>query len=180
MLNETLRGVRQSSGGTTFVTVALCIVALPESRGGSCWGSFALGDRYKVGHVQGIWMALAQYAHEGTLYPPLSDGVRFGGTRYMPLPIVLNAAASRATGEYLMSGKAVAMLLFVALLILVFVVLRQLCCPGVPAFALAGLLSATNTGVLVGCSVGGDVLPVVFQICSLVTASPCGGKRLDG
>ena len=33
-----------------------------------------VGDRYKVGHVQGHWMALARYANEGTLYPPLIDG----------------------------------------------------------------------------------------------------------
>ena len=127
-----------------------------------------LGDRYKVGHVQGHWMALARYAHDGTLYPPLSDGVRFGGTRHMPLPILLNAAASRVTNEYLSSGKAVAMLLFTALLILVFVVLRQLHCPRSLVVALTGLLPSTNTGVLVGCSVGGDVLPAVFQVASLL------------
>ncbi len=139
-----------------------------------------LGDRYRVGHVQGIWMALAQYAHEGTLYPPLFDGVRFGGTRYMPLPIVLNAAASRATGEYLSSGKAAAMLLFVVLLVLVFSVLRQLRCPRSQAVALTGLLSATNTGVLVGCSVGGDVLPAVFQIASLLAVTTAVRRDATG
>ena len=103
-----------------------------------------LGDRYKVGHVQGHWMALARYANEGTLYPPLSDGVRFGGTRHMPLPILANAAAARLTGEYLMSGKAVAVVLFAALLVLVFVVLRQMRCPWPLAVALTGLLPATT------------------------------------
>jgi hypothetical protein len=128
-----------------------------------------LGDRYKIGHVQGHWMALAKYAHDGTLYPPLSDGVRFGGTRHMPLPILLNAAASGVTGEYLRSGKAVAMLLFTALLLLLFLALRQVHCPRSLGIALAGLLPSTNTGVLVGCSVGGDVLPAVFQVASLLT-----------
>ena len=165
-----------------MINAALVAVAVTSMAAWLVLGLSHLGDRYKVGHVQGIWMALAQYAHEGTLYPPLSDGVRFGGTRYMPLPIVLNAAASRATGEYLMSGKAVAMLLFIALLILVFVALRQLCCPRSHAFALAGLLAATNTGVLVGCSVGGDVLPLVFQICSLSGRyhGRAAARRLDG
>jgi hypothetical protein len=154
-----------------IIKAALLVVGLTAMVAWFVLGLSHLGDRYRVGHVQGIWMALAGYAHEGTLYPPLFDGVRFGGTRYMPLPIVLNAAASRATGEYLMSGKAVAMLLFVALLVLVWGVLRQLHCPPSHVVALIGLLPATNTGVLVGCSVGGDVLPAVFQIGSLLAVT---------
>jgi hypothetical protein len=154
-----------------IIKAALVVVGVTGMAAWLVLGLSHLGDRYKVGHVQGIWMALARYAHEGTLYPPLFDGVRFGGTRYMPLPIVLNAAASRWTGEYLMSGKAVGMLLFVALLVLVLGVHRQLRCPPSHAVALSGLLPATNTGVLVGCSVGGDVLPAVFQIGSLLAVT---------
>ena len=86
-------------GTVAIINAALVAVAVTSTAAWLALGLSHLGDRYKVGHVQGIWMALAQYAHEGTLYPPLSDGVRFGGTRYMPLPIVLNAAASRAKLE---------------------------------------------------------------------------------
>jgi hypothetical protein len=158
-------------GTVAILKSALVAVTVTSMAAWLVLGLWHLADRYKVGHVQGHWMALARYAHEGTLYPPLSDGVRFGGTRYLPLPILLNAAASRATGEYLRSGKAVAMVLFVALLILVFVALRRLRCPRSHAFALTGLLPATNTGLLVGCSVGGDVLPAVFQISSLLAVT---------
>ena len=35
----------------------------------------------------------------------------------MPLPIIVNATAARLTGEYLVSGKAVAIALFAALLV---------------------------------------------------------------
>jgi hypothetical protein len=126
-------------------------------------------DRYRVGHVQGHWMALAQYAAHGTLYPPLSDGERFGGTRHMPLPIMVNAAASRLTGEYLRSGKRVAFVLFAILLGLLITTLRQIRCPWPLAIALTGLLPATNTGRLAGCAPGGDVLPVVLQIAALLT-----------
>ena len=69
----------------------MCIVGAAGIAGWLFLALVHIGDRYKVGHVQGIWMALAQYANEGTLYPPLSDGVRFGGTRHMPLPIIVNA-----------------------------------------------------------------------------------------
>jgi hypothetical protein len=127
-----------------------------------------LGDRYNVGHVQGAWMALARYANEGILYPPLYDGARYGGTRWMALPVLVNAAAARLTGELLTSGKAVAILLFAALLVLVFVVLRQLRCPWPMAVALTGLIPATEAGVLVGSTVGGDVLPVAAQLAALL------------
>src|SRR4029453_8063494 len=85
------------------------------------------------------------------------------------LPIVVNAAAARLTGEYLSSGKAVALVLFAALLTLVFNVLRQLHCPWPLAVAMTGLLPATNTGLGVGSTVGGDVLPVVLQVGALLT-----------
>jgi xanthosine utilization system XapX-like protein len=136
-----------------------------------------LGDRYKVGHVAGHWMALARYANEGTLYPPLSDGVRFGGTRHMPLAILLNAGAGRLTGEYLTAGKIVALILFATLLVLVFIVLRQLRCPWPVAVALVGLLPATNTGMLVGSTVGGDVLAVVLMLGALATITAATPRR---
>jgi len=139
-----------------------------------------IGDRYKVGHVQGHWMALARYANEGTLYPPLADGERFGGTRHLPLPIVVNAMASRLSGEYLVSGKGVAIALFAALLILVFIVLRQLRCPWPLAVALTGLLPATNSGLLVGSAVGGDVLSVVLQVGVLLIVTAALRRNRDG
>jgi hypothetical protein len=158
-------------GLATVLKAALVIVGAAGIAAWLALGLFHLGDRYRVGHAQGHWMALARYADEGRLYPPLFDGVRFGGTRYMPLPILVNAAASSLTGEYLRSGKAVAIVLFAALLVLVFVVLRQLRCPWPLAVGLTGLLPATNTGVLVGSTIGGDVLPAVFQIGALMAVT---------
>ena len=95
----------------------------------------------------------------------------------MPLPIIVNATAARLTGEYLVSGKAVAIALFAALLVLTFVVLRQMRCPAPFALALTGLLPATNTGVLVGSAMGGDVLSVVLQVGALVRRLLPSGAR---
>jgi hypothetical protein len=159
------------SGLATLLKVALVTVGVAGIAGWLVLGLFHIGDRYRVGHVQGHWMALARYANEGTLYPPLFDGVRFAGTRHMPLPILVNAGAGRLTGEYLRSGKAVAIVLFATLLVLVFVVLRQLRCPWPLAVALIGLLPATSTGALVGSTVGGDVLPVVLQVGALLAVT---------
>ena len=51
-------------------------------------------DDYRVTHVQGVWIAAAESARAGRLYPPLFDGEHYAGTRYMPLPILLNALAA--------------------------------------------------------------------------------------
>ena len=59
--------------GTTL-KVALVAVGAAGIAGWLVLALVHLGDRYNVGHVQGIWMALARYANEGTLYPPLIDG----------------------------------------------------------------------------------------------------------
>ena len=151
--------------------MALITVGAAGIAGWLALGLVHVGDRFRMGHVQGHWMALAQYANDGTLYPPLSDGARFGGTRHMPLPILANAGAARLTGEYLTSGKVVAIVLFAALLVLVSGVLRQMHCPWPLAIALTGLLPATNTGVLVGSTPGGDVLPVMLQVGALLVVT---------
>jgi hypothetical protein len=130
-----------------------------------------LQDRYGVLHVQGAWMGLAEYANEGIVYPPLFDGERYGGTRWMPIPIMLNATAARITGEYLVSGKLVGLVLTSGLLGLVFVTLRRLEAPKVLAAALTGTIVATDPGRIAGTTLGGDVLPVVVQVGALMAAT---------
>jgi hypothetical protein len=130
-----------------------------------------LNDRYLVSHVQGAWMGLAEYANEGTLYPPLYDGERYGGTRWMPLPILLNAAAARITGEFLVSGKLVALAMMAVLLVLVFRALRGAACPVPLSLALTATILATDQGRNAGVAFGGDVLPVVLQLGALLAAT---------
>ena len=84
---------------TLIVTAALVFVA---------WLFLAaahIDDRYQLDHVSGARMALAQSFDRGTLYPELYDGRTYGGTRFMPLPIVLHGLTARMTGEYLVAGK---------------------------------------------------------------------------
>ena len=73
-------------------------------------------DRYRLDHVSGVRMALAQYFDRGTLYPPLYDGQFYGGTRFMPIPIVLHGSLAKLTGEYLISGKLLGYAVMLALL----------------------------------------------------------------
>jgi hypothetical protein len=63
--------------------------ALAGSLALGAWATLAIvhaDDRYLVNHVSGAWMALAQYANDGLLYPPLYEGESFGsGTQKRPL-----------------------------------------------------------------------------------------------
>jgi hypothetical protein len=135
------------------------------------------GDRYGIGWVQGSWMALAKYANAGVLYPPLYDGHFYGGTRFMPVPVVLHAGAALVTGEYLISGKVVGFLSFFLVLSLTWVVLRKLRCPTPVALALTSLIVVTNTGLMAGTRIQGDALPVFLQLAAASAVAFFNGRR---
>jgi hypothetical protein len=126
-----------------------------------------LRDRYAVGHGQGVWMALAQHLNRQGLYPELYDGHAYGGSRYMPLTIVLHAALARVTGEYLVSGKLLGFVVTLLLVILVFLVLRSMACPPPVAIALSASVVGSHAGLLAGTTIGGDPLPVLLQVAAV-------------
>jgi hypothetical protein len=126
-----------------------------------------LRDDYRVTHVQGVWIAAAEAARAGQLYPPLFDGERYAGTRYMPLPIILNGIAGAAAGDPWVGGKLLSALLTAVLLVVLIWALRESSCDWPLACALAASVIATDAGLQGGTTIGGDVLPVVFQIAAL-------------
>lgn len=129
-----------------------------------------VSDDYRVTHTQGVWIAVAESARAGRLYPPLFDGEHYAGTRYMPVPIVLNAAASAVVGKPLAGGKVLAAALMGALLVLVVSLLRHASCPWSVAAALAGVVVATEAGLQAGTTIGGDLVPAVLQLGALAVA----------
>jgi hypothetical protein len=142
-----------------LVGVSLVILAI--------WGALAavhLDDRYRIDQVSAVHMALAWHTNHGTLYPPLFDGQTYGGTRYMPLPIVLDAAAERLTGDYLTSGKLLSYLYFLGLLALLVLLLRRVRCPWPLAIGLAAMVLVTETGLAASMDARSDALPVLLQI----------------
>ena len=153
-----------------WVPVLLCTVAGAVVAGWLALAVLHLRDDYHITHVQGVWMAAAEAAREGQLYPPLFDGEHYAGTRYMPLAILLNALASGLAGDPLIGGKLLAAVLMASLLALVVVTLRGLSCPWAIAVGLASVVVATGTGLQAGTTVGGDVLPAVLQVGALATA----------
>jgi len=123
-----------------------------------------IDDRFALNHVAGARMALAQDVNHGTLYRPLYDGRNYGGTRFMPVPIVLHAAIARVTHEYIESGKVLSYASIALLLGLTLLVLRRLGSPLPVALALTSSIVATEPGLLAATGISGDALPVALQL----------------
>jgi hypothetical protein len=136
-----------------------------------------IDDAYEVDHVAGGWMALAEYLAHGTLYPRLFDGVHYGGTRYMPLQIVLHGGLSRITGEYLVSGKVLVLVFAALLLALVVWVTRRLGAPWPLALGFAGVLLVTPAGLYDATAIRGDVLPAALQLAAVAIVFERPGDR---
>ncbi len=102
-----------------------------------------VSDRYNVNHVSGTWLALASDARHGTIYRPLFDHGVFGGTWYMPLQFVLQGGVSYVTGEYIVSGKLLAYAIGLALLGVVYLLLRRLGCSRLVSAALVSAILLT-------------------------------------
>jgi hypothetical protein len=129
-----------------------------------------VGDRWGTDQTSGSWMALAKFANERVLYPPLFAHGRFGGTRYMPLQIVLNAAGARVTGEYLVSSKILSYAGAVLLFGLMFFVVRRSSRSWPLALALVGGILVTNVGSHAVYSFRGDAVPAALQLGAVTVA----------
>jgi hypothetical protein len=125
-------------------------------------------DRFQVNFVSGVYAALAAELNDGHFYPEVYDGSHYAGTRYMPGQFVLHAGLARLTGEFLLSGKLSTYAATLALLVLLFMILRRLGCRRSVALALLGLVVTSNPGFLAITTIRGDLLPVVLQMAALL------------
>jgi hypothetical protein len=126
-----------------------------------------VADRYRLDHVAGVRIALARYFNDGILYPPLYDGHVYGGTRFMPLPIILHGLVARVTDEPLISGKLLSYAAMAGLVLTTFLILRQLRCPSPIALSLAAVVLTTNTGLSGSMDMRADVLPLLLQVLAV-------------
>jgi hypothetical protein len=156
-----------SGSATVLLKVALASLGIAVLASWLFLAVVHVDDRFNVGWVEGSKMALAQSAEAGVLYPPLYDGDRYGGTRFMPIPILLHAGAAQLTSEYLISGKLVAYGSAGLLLGLTFMVLIRMPVPVPVALALTAGVLATHPGLLAATTVQGDGLSVFFQLAAV-------------
>jgi hypothetical protein len=133
-------------------------------------------DRYQLDHVGGARMALARYFNGGVLYPPLVGDGTYGGTRFMPLPIILHGTLARVTGEYLVSGKVLGYAAMIALLVAMVVLLIRMRCRPPIAVALAALVLTTHTGLAAGMDLRADALPLLLQLLAIALVAETNGR----
>jgi hypothetical protein len=133
-------------------------------------------DRYQVDHVGGARMALARYFNGGVLYPPLVDSGNYGGTRFMPVPIILHGALARVTGEYLISGKVLSYAVMILLLAVMVVLIVRMGCRLPIAVALAALVLTTHTGLAAGMDLRADALPLLLQVLAVALVAGTGSR----
>ena len=121
-------------------------------------------DRYNVNHVSGTWIALADDVRAGTLYRPLFEDGAFGGTWYTPVQFLLQAGAASISGEYIVSGKLLAYATALAVLGLLFFLLRRVGCSRLVSAALVSGLLLSQAGLFAATTIRGDMLPLLLQL----------------
>lgn len=124
-------------------------------------------DRYGLDQVSGSRIALARYFNDGTLYPAMYDGHFYGGTRFMPLPIVLHGLVARLTGDYVVSGKVLGYAVTLGLLVTMVALLRRVRCPVPYALILTALVLTTKTGLSATIDLRADVFPLLLQVLAV-------------
>jgi hypothetical protein len=134
-------------------------------------------DRYQVYAVSGVHLGLAAHANHGTLYPPLFDGDRYAGTRYMPLAFLPLAGMAGLTGDYVFGGKCQTYALALILCGQLFVILRGRGTELVIAIAMACLVLVSSSGYLACMTIRGDLLPVVLQLGALLVIERSSSPR---
>jgi hypothetical protein len=134
-------------------------------------------DRYRVDHVAGTRMALAQRVTEGTLYPELYDGELYGGSRFMPLPVVLHAALDGVIDDLLVSGKLLSYAAMLALLATTFGSLKRAGCPTSVSLGLSSLILTTDAGFTGAMDMRGDVLALALQLAAVAVAATSTRER---
>jgi hypothetical protein len=127
-----------------------------------------LHDLAGIGHIAGIWMALAQSSRAGVFYPPLeADGV-YAGTRYMPLCFELIAGLVPVVGDYVVAAKLMALGSVTTLLAGVFLAVRRITGRSTEAFIAAGLVLASPEGWHALLSPHADALAVALTLVGLL------------
>jgi hypothetical protein len=135
-----------------------------------------LSDRAFITYQAGSRMGLALYAREGILYPPFFHEGFYGGTRMMPVPILLHAGLSFVTGEFVGSGKLLTYLSYLALLAVAFGAMRSLGCSAARSTVLLVAVTVSGVGIWTSLTISYDPLPVALQLVALALVARGRGR----
>jgi hypothetical protein len=123
-----------------------------------------LDDAFGNDKVSGGWLVLGQAADEGTLYPPLHEDGYYGGTRWMPLPILTYALAHRLSGDSYWAAKIIVCLVGASLLVVLYSSARAVGAPRDVAAALTAAVVAVPVGFDAVTTIAGDALSTALQL----------------
>jgi len=126
-----------------------------------------VNDKFQVDATSGVWISLSRSAASGLLYPPLFDGTYYGGTRYMPIPILLPAGLDKLLGNLLVSEKLLTYFFAFLTFGLVYAILRRAGSERLPALALVGGLLATRTGLEAAVAIRWDAPALLCSLAAL-------------
>jgi hypothetical protein len=124
-------------------------------------------DRYGVSAASGVWMGLAAAARDGVWYPPLYAHGFFGGTRYMPLPILFELVGRAVSGEYLVSAKLLIYAVNVPLYVLFFRAAKRRSGSAPIAFAIVATVLTSSAAATTVLAFRWDALALLLQVIAV-------------
>jgi hypothetical protein len=135
----------------------------------SCWRlTTSLASWGQLDHLSGIWTALAtDLARWSTFYRPILAPEGYGGTRYFPLPFVLQAALVRLGAPPVAAGQALAVVAGLSVALATFFLLRRLGARTAIAATAAPLVLASASFQWGLTSIHGDLLPTALDVLGL-------------
>src|SRR5438105_1163517 len=134
-------------------------------------------DRYGVGAASGVWMGLAAAAHGGVWYPAIYAHGFFGGTRYMPAPILLELVGRAVSGEYLVSAKLLIYAVNVALYVLVYRAARRQGASATVSLAVVTTVLASSAATTTVLGFRWDALATALQLAAIELVGRGGDAR---
>ncbi len=119
-------------------------------------------------HVSGAWIAMSHWATQGVYYTPLEFDGHFGGSRFGPLAVALQAAAHKLFDDPIVGPKLLHVFYILALIAGLWTLLGPLRLAGHTRLLLAVLPLCTWIGWTAGLTIRHDPLPAALQVWAVV------------
>jgi hypothetical protein len=145
-----------------MIAMAIFVVATFSIRLAAAWKNY-----HQVDPTAGVWTAAAVDARDGMLYRPIVSDIGYGGSRYAPLHVVLQAGLMRigmgpVAGGYLLDAIGVALVMAG-----LYMLMRQLEVPAATAAATACFVLAAYCYCTTAGGIKGDLLPAGLSLWGL-------------
>jgi len=144
-----------------FCAAALLCVAF-TFRMAAAWKCY-----HHIDPTAGTWTAAAIDARDGTLYRPIESPLGYGGSRYAPLHIVLQAGLMRAGMGPVAAGYLLDLFGIMLVVAGLYALLRKLKVPPLTAAAFAPFVLAAYCYNTTAAGVKGDLIPAGLNLWGL-------------